>query len=211
MPAAPTPAVRDRGAAPRHAALRAATRDAHARVDGLFPEAIRDNADYRAYLRGMHRFAGDLAAAFILSSRRDGGGRSARIGAECAAACALLASDLVVLQAAPLPPRGAAPQLGDGASRLGWEYVFAGSAHGARLLLRGAHALGHDGSRGARFLAAHAEGAGWAGLLERIDREGDDAAASLHRGANAAFAHAESCFLRARDEDLHATGPESMP
>jgi heme oxygenase len=212
MSDAPTTAVRERGAAPRHAALRAATRDAHARVDAFFPDGLRDTVAYRAYLRGMHRFSGDLAAAFTLAARRDDGGRSARLGADCVSACALLAADLVVLQAAPLPPRGSAPGLGDAANRLGWEYVFAGSAHGARLLMRHARALGYDGSRGARFLESHAAGAGWDDLLDRIERDGGDAEAQpLHDGARAAFAHAEACFLRARDEALRATGPESTP
>jgi heme oxygenase len=212
MSAVPTPAVRERGPAPRHAALRAATRDAHARVDALFPQGLQDTADYRVYLRGMHRFSGDLAAGFALAARRDGGGRTARLGADCAAACVLLAADLVALRAAPLPPRHAAPALGDASSRLGWAYVFAGSAHGARMLLRQARALGHDGARGARFLASHSAGEGWAGLLERIERhDGDVAEAALHRGARDAFAHAENCFLRARAEGLHAAGPETTP
>ncbi|GAB3736705.1 hypothetical protein GCM10028862_21500 [Luteimonas pelagia] len=197
-------AARERGSAPRHDALRTATREAHARVDALFPDGLRDAADYRAYLRGMHRFTGDMSAGFQLRAGREGGGRAARVGDACAAACGLLAADLVAVGAAPLPARGAAPAIGDALRQLGWEYVFAGSAFGARRLLRDVRALGHASARAARFLDAHAAGDGWHALLARIeDVAAGDAERSLHRGAREAFAHAGTCLLRARDEDLH--------
>lgn len=180
-----------------HDSLRRATRDDHGRVDAHFPRGLPDAPTYRIYLRGMHRFVADMAAALRIAPEP---GDEALL-ARCGAAHAALAADLSDVQADPVPPAGALPAVGKGATRLGWEYVLAGSAMGARILGRDAARLGHCAQGGARFLAVHAAAPGWPEVLGRIEATGGDpaGAAALHEGATAAFAFADQCFFRARD------------
>lgn len=175
-----------------HARLRTATRDDHARLDARFPDGLGDAGTYRSYVRGMHRFVADAAAACAA----EGDAGATALAARCRTAEADLAADLVSLRASPLAPERLPAIAGPG-GWLGWDYVLAGSMLGARQLLVDARGLGHDAARGARFLAHHAEGAGWREVLGRIAAA--DADAPLHAAARDAFAHAERCFVRARD------------
>ena len=113
-----------------HARLRTATRDDHRRLDAHFPDGLPDARSYRMYLRGMHRFVADMAA--VLEPAPETG--SEALLALCSGAHAALAADLWDLRVAPLPPSSGLPDVGTGAGRLGWEYVLAGSAMGARSL-----------------------------------------------------------------------------
>ena len=122
-----------------HARLRTATRDDHRRLDAHFPDGLPDARAYRMYLRGMHRFVADMAA--VLGPAPEAG--SEALLALCSGAHAALAADLWDLRVAPLPPSSSLPHVGTGAARLGWEYVLAGSAMGARLLRAQAARLGH--------------------------------------------------------------------
>lgn len=178
-----------------HAALRNATREDHARLDARFPAGLADIPTYRVYLRGMHRFVADLTAALRLA------GDATAFQERCGEAHAALGADLVDLRAPPLPP-GPLPDMGTGATRLGWEYVLTGSAMGAKLLLRDAQRLGHDARSGARFLSLHAAAHDWAGVLDRIESvaEADPACCgALAGGAATAFAYADACFANAHD------------
>ena len=181
-----------------HARLRTATRDDHRRLDAHFPDGLPDARSYRMYLRGMHRFVADMAA--VLEPAPETG--SEALLALCSGAHAALAADLWDLQVTPLPPSSGLPDVGTGAGRLGWEYVLAGSAMGARSLRTQAARLGHGERHAARFLARHAVAADWPALLERIEHEiaaRPEHAPAVHAGAAAAFAFADSCFADARD------------
>lgn len=163
--------------------LRAATADLHARVDALFPDGL-DSADaYRRYVLGMHRFAVDHEVAIDAPPRQS----------------SWLSQDLVALSLLPLPPLGRRVRIADPFARIGWAYVMAGSAMGARALLRDARRLGFDGRRGARFLERHADGDEWEALQPRLaalDAADEDQHAALARGARDAFACVHHCFTR---------------
>lgn len=176
-----------------HARLRLATRPDHGRLDARFPTGLPDARTYRVYLRGMHRFVADLAAALRLAPEPG----SAALLDRCAEAHAWLAADLSDVAARSLPPAPGLPDVGTGDARLGWEYVLAGSAMGARVLRADAGRLGHDPRHGARFLAGHAAAHDWAGVLARIESAGTRPA--IHEGARSAFAFADACFGAAHD------------
>lgn len=163
--------------------LRDATRPAHARVDALFRHGFSGPAAYAGYLAGMHGFLG--AAWHALPDL----GNSLR----------MLRDDLqaVGLRAPPLP----APHPLAAGELLGWRYVIDGSTLGARVLLRQAAALGHDGQRGATFLAHHAAGSAWEATCRELEatpdeptrrRELSDAAGSAFDAAYDAFRSALS-------------------
>lgn len=163
--------------------LREATADLHAQVDALFPRGLDSVATYRRYVLGMHRFATDFEIAVAARPRQS----------------AWLAGDLASLALAPLAAEGVrGPELA-AATRLGWNYVMAGSGMGARVLLRDAQRLGFDRRRGARFLARHATAQDWSSLQARLSAlDADDAPrmAQAERGARNAFALVQACFER---------------
>lgn len=176
---------------PLHSALREATGDIHARIDALLAGGLAARSDYACYLRGMHAFM--RAACRAQPARADWRALGAHLDADLAA--------LDVAALTPPPARHA----DDEAARIGWEYVVGGASLGARVLLRGAHALGFDGGSGADFLRHHAAaGAHWPGWLARL-------AAHPHAGdarfvvrtcqaAREAFFHAESAMAAACQE-----------
>lgn len=171
---------------PAHARLREATRALHAAVDGLFPRGLASLADYRRYVLGMHRFAADHERAVDAPPRRS----------------AWLARDLSSLALHPLPALGACRPQPEQATRLGWEYVMAGSSLGARALLRDAGRLGLDPASGACFLERHATGDDWPALqarLRSLDAGDETRMAQAEAGARAAFARVRACFDRAFD------------
>ena len=165
--------------------LRAGTSDLHARVDAWFPDGLGTTLAYARYVVGMHRFAADFEIVVDALPRQS----------------FWLSGDLRHLQRTPLPPSGVRSRAVDADERLGWEYVMAGSSLGARHLLRGVQALGHDEQSGACFLVRHAGGVEWRSVLDRLAaRAASDAPApSLLQGARDAFLLVQSCFERSFD------------
>jgi len=166
--------------------LRAGTSDLHARVDACFADGLGTPLAYARYLVGMHRFAADFEIVVGAVPRSS----------------YWLAGDLCDLSLTPLPPSGVRGYAGEADERLGWEYVMAGSSLGARHLLRGVQALGHDAQTGARFLARHAGGDAWRSVLDRlVARAAHTARPTTHllQGARDAFLLVQSCFERSFD------------
>lgn len=171
---------------PARIRLRAATAGPHAEVDGLFPQGLDSAHSYRRYVLGMHRFAVDYEIAIGALPRHS----------------AWLARDLASHSLLPLAAAGVRRPLADAASRLGWEYVFAGSSMGARRLLRDAQRLGYGQSHGAHFLARHAASLEWTALqarLEALDPDDGVRMARAEQGALDAFSLVRTCFGRSFD------------
>lgn len=177
MTALPAPTER---ADPARQRLRASTADLHARVDGLFPNGLDSVPTYHRYLLGMHRFAADYEAAIAAAPRHS----------------AWLAVDLHSLALRPLPPVGVMRARSDPAARLGWQYVMAGSALGARQLVRDARRLGFRADGGACFLERHADGDAWSGVQAGLAALAEDGVARAIEGARAAFESVHACFAR---------------
>lgn len=186
MPDAPALRLRTR--------LRAATADAHARVDALMGGGFGDERGYRAYLGGMQGFVSVLLPAVREQATAlhwplpdwDGLLRQdmAHTGAE----------SLRVL--APLP-------VCDRAQALGALYVMEGASLGARMLVRQAQVLGHGPHGGALFLHAHADGeAGqrWPRFLALLESEHRASTAQTAcAAAQDAFLLAEHCLSSAKE------------
>lgn len=187
--------------ASRRARLRAASDHAHARVDALFREGLRQAADYRTYLCGMHALVRSLEIAL----QRPGPG-SGWSHWRHPLRLQWLHADLVAVGATPLPP-GPGLALDCDAALAGALYVLEGSTLGARQLLPGAIAQGWSGAHGASFLQGHTgEGARWRRFLASLEDAAFDAGAerAMLDGAGLTFAAAEHEFRRARAfEGLH--------
>lgn len=187
MPDAPMPTGTLR------AQLRAATTQAHARLDTLMARGIGSAPDYRAYLRGMHAFVASLVPGVAA--------QASAWGWALPDWQAQLARDLDDMhdRAPQLDAEVAAP-LHDGEA-LGALYVLEGSALGARLLLRDATALGYRAGHGASFLEAHARADGgqrWPRFLAMLDTpEHSPHHAAACTAAQRTFQLAERCFRRA--------------
>jgi len=169
-----------------HRLLRQATAPYHARLDATLAGGFSTGEDYIAYVSGMQGFVADAAQAL------GGPPMTTRLHAWLAADCRTLG-----VETAPSDTQVA--RADDEATRLGWEYVVAGSALGARLLLRDANALGFDAERGASFLAGHAVGKDWPLFLRRLV-ESDAALLRVCGGAIDAFLAAERRMRAAREE-----------
>lgn len=170
-----------------HRLLREATAPYHARLDATLGGGFATNDDYAAYLRGMRGFVADAAHALGEDAM------TAQLQAWLQTDC-----DALGLAPATQPDPQVLPAADD-ATRLGWEYVVAGSALGARFLLRDAGALGFAANHGACFLAGHAAGDDWQDVLRRLA----DASAALSQvcgGAIDAFLAAERRMRVARGE-----------
>lgn len=176
--------------------LRTATRSAHARVDGVLAGGIADLPDYARYLRGMHAFVASAESAL-----RDGAAPDAW---DVPAWLDWLRADLDALGLAPLAPE--AMRIDGPAQSLGVLYVLEGSALGARVLLRDAQSLGLPA---VRFLRSHADGESgerWPRFLIFLQQAASPDAAfrqTMLDAANAAFAVAERCLIRAREAHPH--------
>jgi heme oxygenase len=155
-------------------ALRRATADAHATVDGLFSHVdLASASGYRAFL------AAQATAHLPVEAALDAAGAE-RVFADWPQRrrAALLRADLEELGGAIEP--GPAPLLTDAAEIAGAAYVIEGSRLGGVLLRR---SVGAD--LPTRFLSAPAEPGAWRALLLRLDEVlADDA--SLQRATAAA-------------------------
>lgn len=183
-PPIPTPA-----ATAAHDALRAATGAAHQRVDGVLGGGLRSAADYRAYLRGMHRFVSDGESALARVANTLGQQRDR------------LERDMRALDVVRLPATAGPAAVVDRPGQLGWSYVAAGSSLGARFLLREARVLGFDAGTGADFLSGHAGGDAWPVFLRELDAAAlsDTDHPRLCAAATEAFGHAESALRSAKE------------
>jgi heme oxygenase (biliverdin-IX-beta and delta-forming) len=155
-------------------ALRRATADAHAKVDGLFSHVdLASAAGYRAFL------AAQAFAHLPVEDALDAGGAE-RVFADWPGRrrAALLRADLEELGGSAEP--GPAPRLTDAAELAGAAYVIEGSRLGGALLRRSVGA-----GLPIRFLCAPAEPGAWRALLLRLDEVlADDG--SLARATEAA-------------------------
>lgn len=158
-------------------------------MDGVLGGGLHSDADYRAYLRGMHRFvrAGQAALAQVSNGLADQRDRLER--------------DLGALHIVPLPAAEKPAAVLDRPGQLGWGYVVAGSSLGARFLLREARALGFDAGTGADFLSGHAGGDAWPAFLRELDAAAlsDSDHPRLCAAATEAFGHAESALRCAKE------------
>lgn len=165
----------------RRFALRDRTAAAHAALDAAVGP-LADHPAYARYLRGL--------LAFRAPAERALGGKAW----EPAPIAPLIAADMRDLGVHPAAEAEVAPPAGT-SEALGLAYVLEGSALGARLLHRQALALGLDGGRGARHLAAQTRDLdGWRaflGTLEAAEPFDLDAAA---RAAESGFASAGRAF-----------------
>ena len=184
-----SPPISTPAATAAHDALRVATGAAHERVDGVLGGGLHSADDYRAYLRGMHRFVSDGQAALAqvpngLADQRE-----------------RLERDLGALQIVPLPASARPAAVVDRPGQLGWGYVFAGSSLGARFLLREARSLGYAPGAGADFLSGHAGGDAWPTFLRELDAAAlsDTDHPRLCAAATEAFGHAESALRCAKE------------
>lgn len=168
-----------------HRLLRQATAPYHTRLDATLGGGFATRGDYAAYLRGMQGFVADAVHALggaPMTTRLD-----AWLRADCdALGVAVEGSDPCVECAT------------DASTRLGWEYVVAGSSLGARFLLRDVRALGFDAGRGASFLAGHAAGDDWLSFLRRL-ADSEAAPLKVCGGAIDAFVAAERRMRSARE------------
>lgn len=152
----------------------------------MFAGGLDSPPSYRRYVLGMHRFAADYEIVVRALPRQS----------------AWLADDLTCLALAPLSAAGTLRPAALAATRLGWEYVMAGSSMGARRMLREARRLGYQDGAGASFLARHAASGDWDAMRQQLDAldAGDvPRMAQAEAGACAAFALVLGCFERSFD------------
>jgi heme oxygenase (biliverdin-IX-beta and delta-forming) len=175
--------------------LRAATHDAHERLDGSITAVatFASVAGYARFATMQYLFHRDIDALYhdaaLQALLPDLPGRRRT---------ALIEQDLKDLGVTP--PTGEAPRFALGqpvdlATALGWLYVAEGSNLGASLLRKEVARIGLSDTHGARHLAPAAEGpaAHWRGFTAALDAApldaaGDDRAAE---GARAAFARVQ--------------------
>jgi heme oxygenase len=183
-------------ALPPHAALRAATAQAHERLHHLpvFADLAAgrlDRAGYRDLLTRLLGFHTPIEAA--LAARL--GDTAFGLDLRALRRAALLRDDLAVLGVDPLArlPRAPVPAFASAPAAIGGLYVTEGATLGGRLLARGLDALlGRGGTAGRRFLLAGTDPArpAWRDVRAAIDRCGatPGALAAMINGAAATFA-----------------------
>lgn len=173
------------------AALRAATRDDHARVDALFSALpLGEPAGYRRFLRAqarahlpVERALSAAGAAGVVADWRSRLRGPALLG------------DLSDLGEA-VPPPLSAPVFASAAALLGGIYVLEGSRLGGKLIARAAPA-----GMPTRFVAAPTRSGSWRGLLATLD-------AVLSPGeCEAAIAAARAVFDRFAEAGRHELEP----
>lgn len=176
----------------RSKALRAATSEAHTRLDQRVMQAapFASRARFARFLQVQHAFHREIdtlcRAPSLQALLPDLEGRRRFAQVE---------QDLADLGVSPPTPTGAPVFAGapDVPTALGWLYVAEGSNLGAAFLLKAAAKLGLSEEFGARHLAAHAAGrkAAWdafTGALDRVALPPEDEARVI-AGGNAAFSH----------------------
>jgi heme oxygenase len=182
---------------PPHAALRAATAEAHEQLHHLPAFAALatgrlDRAAYRALLARMLGFHEPIESALAVCL----GDTAFGLDLRALRRVALLRDDLGVLgqDAAAIAalPRVPAPAFGSAPAAMGALYVTEGATLGGRQLARGLDALlGSGVARGRRFLRAGADAAhpAWRDVRGALDRCGADPAslAAMIEGAAATF------------------------
>ena len=167
--------------ATRRFALRERTSEAHTSLDAAVGP-LDDVTAYARYLRGLLAFRAPAERALA-----DAGWTPEPLAP-------LIAADMADLG---VPPAAEVelPAPADASGQLGLAYVLEGSALGARLLHRQALALGLDGDRGARHLAAQtADLEGWRGFLGTLEATDPFDLDSAVAAAAAGFAAAERAF-----------------
>jgi heme oxygenase len=169
--------------------LRRTTAHAHTSLEDRIG-ALTSMPAYCNYVRGIHAFRAGLEPALAQV-----------IDAHFSTSLAhLLERDLQDLQLAPLAPLAPPPTCTqDMARALGALYVLAGSALGARVLVKRVEALGLGPTHGARHLwrqAASLET--WRQALDLLEGAPNEIDA-ISAGANAAFGYAQECIMRAHD------------
>lgn len=171
----------------RRNALREATSDSHARLDGMIGE-WSDAGSYETYLKGTIRFRRRVEAAMR--------------GAAWPVAWTwrpTMLEEHVLADAADLglevdPPAGGAAPPGDVSTLFGMLYVVEGSALGAKFLRRRAARLGFDDHFGARHLWAMAGATGWYHFLAELEASPDFDLPRATASASATFAAALDSF-----------------
>ena len=148
----------------RRAVLRAATADAHSRVDEAVG-AFSQTQAYIRYLSGLYAFRAPLEASlegFDWPSEF-GPWRPTTIAGH-------LEADLADLGVAPPPFRVQRANLSQPSAVFGTVYVLEGSSLGARLLLKSAESLGYTASHGAAHLARQsASHQSWRTFLDLLE------------------------------------------
>jgi heme oxygenase len=186
-PDAGPPALRDR--------LRAATADAHARLDGLLADLdLRERGAYRTFLEASAAALLPLEDALVAAD-------VARLFPDWRerARGSALHDDLARVGGDARPLRLAAAL--DHAGVLGVMYVLEGSRLGARVLLKLATASPDPVVAGATAYLRHGAGLHlWQGFLARLERHAEnlkDAEGAI-AGARLAFAHFTQGVMAAR-------------
>lgn len=163
-----------------HAQLRAATRDAHDRVDVRFASLdLADRADYAAFLTAQAR------AYLPLEKALTDAGAAAHVEdwAETRRG-ALLLADLADLGVDP-PETRAPPSFGNDAELIGALYVLEGSRLGGAMLRQSV-----PDSLPSRFLSARPPGGHWKRIIATLERNlySDARIEAATNGASRAFA-----------------------
>ena len=171
------------------ARLRAATRPAHGRLEGvlgLLDERL-DGAAYRAVLERFHGFWHDWephVAGLLADPAFTGPRRRAHLLRADLMTLGLPCAAIRLLPACPLPElRGAAEALGS-------LYVMEGSTLGGRVIQRNVTLrLGWDGRAGCRYFAGYGAATGpmWRAFLARLDQVPAAQAGRIADGAVATF------------------------
>lgn len=173
--------------------LRASTRHAHERLDGLVG-ALDSEARYRRFLRGLYAYRAPVEA-FLRGAAWPaclGDWRPQEISG-------LLAQDLADLGEA-LPVGETVELSNDRETLIGLSYVLEGSALGARILIGHAAELGFDEHNGARHLKKQASDlTNWRSFIERLGELPDLDPERVALAANASFDHAARMMGRAGD------------
>lgn len=171
--------------------LRASTRQAHERLDGLVG-ALDSRERYRRFLLGLYAYRAPVEAFLREASWPEelGDWRPQEIAG-------LLAQDLADL-GEEVPAEEAVALSNDGETLIGLSYVLEGSALGARILIGQAANLGYDEHNGARHLRKQAgDLTNWRSFIERLgDLPGLDRE-RVADAANASFEHASRMMIRA--------------
>lgn len=173
--------------------LRASTREAHERLDGLVG-SLDSEARYRRFLRGLYAYRAPVEAFLRGATWPAGLGdwRPQEISG-------LLAQDLADL-GEELPVEGKVDLSNDGETLIGLSYVLEGSALGARVLIGQAAELGYDEHKGARHLKKQAgDLSNWRSFIERLGELQDLDPDRVAQAANASFDHAARMMGRAGD------------